>query len=346
MKKLLALALALLFVLGALPVAFAEDVATPTAREGLIEAFTPKVDGKIEEGWGQPLSVRSDFADAAKTQFLAAWVAYDDDNIYFAYRAAAKTSTVTFGTGLYTSFFLDKNADGYADYKSDAAGDYLGWWYYKSEEEDKNDRWNDYAATWNGTTLKKDGRSLPSTVNQVGTSYVFEGEIMIPRSSVPKVDMQLTDGDPVACRFAFSGQSGAWVEVNAATKEIADTPADPNAPRDVDTPVQRDVPTILSYSPKMDGTVEEGWGQPLLVKGGLDAKDPSRFIAAWMAYDEDNIYLAYRATAKKVLFGTSLYTSFFLDKGADGAADWKSDANGDYLGWWYYLSEDEDAGEH
>lgn len=284
-----------------------------------IRPFTPTVDGVVEDSWGDP-QVTNHFAYGIKP-VVSTWVTYDDDNIYYAYRAKARG--VSFSTNLKAVVYIDKANDGVVgnNHGSGADGDMVGWWYYSSGGIG---RWMDYSASWDGTYLKKDGREFASTYKAYGNDYLFEGELKIPRTSLPFVNAAIESGEegriPVRIGFYNAGEA-YWTSTK---DEAARIPA---------------VGEVTYATPTIDGGVEGVWGVPQSVTMPQNNTTAPK-LSTWIAVDDDNIYYAYRAEVKSVTFGTNLKALVYIDKANDGKAGWShgSGSTGDKIGWWYYPS--------
>lgn len=292
----------------------------PTVEKN-IRPFTPDVDGTIESAWGKP-QVTTHFAYGVKP-VISTWVTYDADNIYYAYRA--EVPNAVFGSGLKAVVFIDKANDGVVGNRhgSDSEGDMIGWWVYANSGTGTG-AWKDYAASWDGTYLKADGRQMGSKFKLVDGTYVFEGEYKIPRTSLPYVNAAIESGEAgrIPIRIGFYNNGTAYW--SATKEEAARIPA---------------TGEVTYVTPTIDGAVEDSWGAPQSVTKSTGAAT-SPTISTWAACDDDNIYYAYRAEVKSVTFGTNLKAIVYIDKANDGSVGWShgSGSTGDKIGWWYYPS--------
>lgn len=296
--------------------------------EKRIKPFTPNIDGTIEEDWGSP-QVTTHFAYGGKP-VISTWVAYDDDNIYYAYRATI--DGVNIDANLKAVVYIDKANDGVVGNKHGAGanGDMIGWWAY-SNAQTKKGIWRDYSASWDGVYLKTDGRQMSSKWERTDSSgsYVFEGELKIPRTSLPYVNAAIQSGEAGRIPIRIGLYSSGWTYWTATKEEAARIPA---------------ADEVIYTTPTIDGVVEDSWGAPQAVTKSTGAAT-SPTISTWVACDDDNIYYAYRAEVESVTFDTNLKAVVYIDKACDGSAGWShgSDSTGDKIGWWYYPSAS-DAG--
>lgn len=178
----------------------------PNTDNSHIRTITPVIDGSIEDAWGEPQKV-TNMTNGLKP-VVSTWVAFDDKNIYYAYRC--EISSATFGTGLKAIVFVDKANDGTVGSEQGTGSnhDRIGWWYYANESTGRG-QWQDYDKSWSAPYLRKNDREMMSYVKKVNNKYIFEGELRIARSTAPYIDEAISSGKvgqiPIRIGFVNNG---------------------------------------------------------------------------------------------------------------------------------------------
>lgn len=184
----------------------------PTVSSKDVKIFTPAIDGVLEPAWGDPQNTVTRTNGIKPT--LSTWIAYDSENLYYAFRVSA--ASVSFNSDTRVIMYIDKACDGKVGYnQGDGANDdKVSYWTYTNESTGMGS-YGAYSASWDGVYLLGKGIISASRFSKKDGVYVIDGELKIPRSSAPYIDAAIRSGEAgkLYMRVEFVNKTASGKEI-------------------------------------------------------------------------------------------------------------------------------------
>ena len=254
-------------------------------------ALTPQMDGYISE-WFDMTSFGYDGNDVdiegSQADILRAWMANDDQYLYLAYE---NDGPINLDTWWPWQAYFDTDSDSETGFKVDGIGaDYILQGSSLSRYSGKGDDW-----TWEFIT------------NARRTSIDTRAELRISRSAI---------GNPNKFKLQFKARNSPFINSfdPAAIDKLPDTGAYSYRMARVGGPIISN-----ALSPVIDGDLSDWLNTTSF---GFDENDifsmrtQADWLEAWMAHDNDNLYLAYTNDGP-INFGTWWPWQVYLDTDND-----------------------------